>query len=301
MVTRADIDVKGFPFDRLHGVTLIQFVDTTTVPADDSAHEAAIQAGVITRDIDDLAELKQAARLTRAVTGGTHTVGVELLQTLAHSGSYVAGAWRGASMVGCSFGLLAEENGAIHLRSQLVGVSRGEQGAGVGLALKLHQRAWAVSRGIHEIIWVYDPLARRDAWFNLAKLRARATAYYPNFLGPLTDEVNNGDESDRCLVRWRLDEPYALHQPSRQPPADTSVALISSATHSPIVHDLPMDGKQLMCQIPEDVVAWRRRDPGLAREWRMALRNTMGRAIAAGYSATSMTRDGWYLLERTPL
>jgi predicted GNAT superfamily acetyltransferase len=53
-----------------------------------------------------------------------------------------------------------------------------------------------------------------------------------------------------------------------------------------------------MCQIPEDVLAWRRRDPGLAREWRSALRHTMGRAITAGYAATSMTRDGWYLVER---
>ncbi|HWE55966.1 MAG TPA: hypothetical protein VG435_10655 [Acidimicrobiales bacterium] len=280
---------------------MIQFVETDFSSVDDSALEAATRSGLVTRDLRGLDELQEAVRLVRSVNGGSLLAPVDLLQTLSQSGNYVGGAWRGASLVGAAFGFLGNERGAVYLRSHLISVGRGDQGAGVGLALKLHQRAWALSRGIHEITWTYDPLARRNAWFNLAKLRARATAYYPNFHGPMTDEVNNGDESDRCLVRWDLDQPFSLGQPHRNPPADTSVALISSAAHTPIVHDRPMDGRRIMCQIPEDVVAWRRRDPGLARDWRVALRHTMGSAIAAGYSATSMTRDGWYLLERAAL
>jgi predicted GNAT superfamily acetyltransferase len=140
---------------------------------------------------------------------------------------------------------------------------------------------------------------RKNAWFNLAKLHARATEYHPNLYGVMIDELNGGDETDRCLVRWRLDRPFVAGLPGPVPPANAAVALISSATHSPIVHRIPLDGdRMLMCQVPDDVVAWRRRDPGLAREWRLALRHTMGKAMAAGYSATGMTRDGWYLLEK---
>lgn len=278
---------------------MIHFPETRLASSDDAAHEAATRSGVVTRDLSGVDELRQLDGLMRAVWGGTQVaLPIELLQTLVHSGNYVAGAWRGASLSGAAVAFLADRRGAIELHSHLVAVTRADQGSGVGLALKLHQRAWALSRGITDITWTYDPLMRRNAWFNLAKLHAEATAYYPNFHGVLLDEINGSDESDRVLVRWRLDQPFSLSAPPRTPPADSSVALISSATHSPIVHDRPMDGRRLMCQIPEDVLNRRRRDPGLAREWRMALRHTMGRAIASGYSATSMTKDGWYLLER---
>lgn len=277
---------------------MINFAETSLIPTDDSAQEAATRAGVVTRELRGLEELKQVDGIFRSASGRAQSVPVNLLQGMAQSGNYVAGAWRGASLVGAAVALLGDRDGSVVLHSHLVAVSRGDQGSGVGLALKLHQRAWSLSRGIREVTWTYDPLMRRNAWFNLAKLRAPAVAYHPNFHGVVADEVNGSDETDRCLVRWRLDQPFSLGAPLRTPPADTSVALIASSTHTPIVHDRPMDGRRLMCQIPEDVVAWRRRDPGLAREWRMALRHTMGRAISRGYAATSMTRDGWYLLEK---
>lgn len=277
---------------------MINFADTTFLPTDDAAQDAAVRAGVVTRDLHRLEDLERVSEVFRGVCLPTQDLAVNLLQGLAHSGNYVAGAWRGASLVGGAVGFLAERAGSVVLRSHLVAVSRSDQGSGVGAALKLHQRAWARSRGIVEIDWIYDPLVRPTAWFNLAKLRARVVAYHPNYHGAVSKEADGADETDRCLVRWRLDHPFVLNTPPRTPPADTAVALISSSTHTPIVHDRPLDGRRLMCQIPEDVVAWRRRDPGLAREWRMALRHTMGRAVSSGYRATSFTRDGWYLLEK---
>ena len=43
------------------------------------------------------------------------------------------------------------------LHSHIAGVIRGPW-RNVGFALKLHQRAWALRRGIAEIAWTYDPL-----------------------------------------------------------------------------------------------------------------------------------------------
>ena len=50
--------------------------------------------------------------------------------------------------------------------------------------------------------------------------------------------------------------------------------------------------------VPEDIVELRRRDAPLARTWRLALRDAIAAARADGYSATAMTRDGRYVLER---
>ena len=77
----------------------------------------------------------------------------------------------------------------------------------VGYALKLHQRAWALQRGIATITWTFDPLVRRNAYFNLAKLGVRATRYLPNFYGAMQDPINAGDDTDRLLVDWDLASP----------------------------------------------------------------------------------------------
>ena len=49
-------------------------------------------------------------------------------------------------------------------------------------------------------------------------------------------------------------------------------------------------------QVPDDIVALRRRAPELARAWRQAVRAVLGDAMSAGYRITSVTRDGWYVL-----
>jgi predicted GNAT superfamily acetyltransferase len=66
----------------------------------------------------------------------------------------------------------------------------------------------------------------------------------------------------------------------------------------PVVHDT--DGNaRLCCQVPEDIVALRRKDGPLARQWRFALRATLGTAVREeGFTATGMSRSGWYVLER---
>ena len=67
----------------------------------------------------------------------------------------------------------------------------------VGFALKVHQRAWALARGVPAIVWTFDPLVARNAWFNLAKLAALPAAYLEDFYGPMTDAINAGMASDR--------------------------------------------------------------------------------------------------------
>ena len=79
-------------------------------------------------------------------------------------------------------------------------------GRHVGFALKLHQRAWCLDRGITLLEWTYDPLVARNAYFNLGKLGARVAEYLPDFYGVMGDGINRYDESDRILVHWSLED-----------------------------------------------------------------------------------------------
>ena len=73
-------------------------------------------------------------------------------------------------------------------------------GRSVGFALKVHQRAWALQHDATEIAWTYDPLIRRNAYFNLVKLGAWPAEYLPNFYGGMHDQINGGGDTDRVLV-----------------------------------------------------------------------------------------------------
>ena len=55
--------------------------------------------------------------------------------------------------------------------------------------------------------WTFDPLVRANARFNLVKLGAVAVAYLTDFYGEMQDGINAGDRSDRCAVKWELDDP----------------------------------------------------------------------------------------------
>jgi predicted GNAT superfamily acetyltransferase len=266
------------------------------------ADPASSSARVDVRNLQDLDELGRVDHLFGEIwgaAGGQVAMPVNLLQAVNHAGGYVAGAWQDGRMVGAAVGFLGRREGVMHLHSHVAGVARDAQGRGVGTALKLHQRDWARSAGIGRITWTYDPLVRRNGWFNLTKLGARAVAYYPNFYGSMVDRLNGSDETDRCLVHWELDTGPGVIPPAQ----DEAVRLLDqSADQRPTVVDpgasWSSEAVVLVCRVPTDIVSMRANDPGLAREWRLALRQTMGRAMRSGYTATAMTPDGWYILER---
>ena len=133
---------------------------------------------------------------------------VELLRAFAKAGNYVGGAFEGGRLVGACVGFFHAPPG--RPARHVAGVAPGLNGRHVGFALKLHQRAWALLRGVSEIAWTFDPLVSRNAYFNLVKLGARPAEYLPNFYGTMLDSINGDDDSDRLLVRWRLRSPHVV-------------------------------------------------------------------------------------------
>lgn len=274
-----------------------------------AAERAAARAGVEVLELREVDDLKRAARLFADIwaTGEDRPpVSADLMRAMSHTGNYVAGARLDGELVGASMGFLAFEGGSVKLHSHITGISRSAQGRSIGAALKQHQRHWALAREIDTITWTFDPLVRRNAWFNLVKLGASITAYHPHFYGAMEDGLNAGDESDRCLVEWRLDSDDAVRAATGTLVDLESTTLVAGgATFALRTDDRghpEVDGQASgtrLCWVPDDIVEIRFRQPGVALAWRRALRSAFTDALAAGLTATSMTRDGCYVLERS--
>jgi predicted GNAT superfamily acetyltransferase len=249
------------------------------------------------RELTTPGELLGASELLAEIWRPTDPMPYDMLQVTRHIGGYVAGAFDGDTMVGACAAFPTADGG---LHSHITGVTA--RGRGAGFAIKAHQRAWALARGITAISWTFDPLTRRNAYFNLVKLAARAAGYLENFYGDMPDELNMGDPSDRLLVVWPLDSPEVAAAvagtPATRPEPgdDTAIALREDAAGHPEPHEAG-SAANVAVATPADVSALRTREPEVARAWRQAQRTALGGALAAGYRVTGFTRTGYYLLE----
>lgn len=228
--------------------------------------------GLEIRTLDSAAEMTAIVTVFQQVWGSvTPIVGVELLRAIEHAGGYVAGAFESGNIVGASFGFLARHRGDEALHSHVTGILPGVQHSGVGRAMKSHQRAWAAERGIPWITWTFDPLVRRNAWFNIEVLGAHVSEYLVDFYGPISDTINAQDETDRLVVAWPTDDTV----PRPTPPAGATVVEVPT---------------------PDDVIVLRRTDPAEALRWRHTVRDTLVPLLAGGGSVTGFTRAGAYLV-----
>ncbi|MEV5571877.1 GNAT family N-acetyltransferase [Spirillospora sp. NPDC052269] len=265
-----------------------------------AADRAAHAAGVQVRELTELGDLAEASALIDRVwrpPAGSTLITPELIRVIEHTGGYVVGAYEGGRMVGTCVGLLATEG----LHSHVAGVEGPVRGRSAGHALKLHQRAWALRRGITTVSWTFDPLIARNAYFNLAKLGAVPVEYLTDFYGAMQDEVNGGDETDRVLVHWDLASPRAAAACEGRPHVVDAgprpvVGLDAKPDGRPAAGRL--DGATVLVRIPSDMEAMRTSAPAVAREWRRAVRDTLGGLMAEGAAVTGFARDGWYVVER---
>ena len=187
--------------------------------------------------------------ITWSMDAGTE-ITPNLLQAMVHSGSYLSGAFIDNKIVGAAFAFPAT-NGGLHLHSHMTAVLPEFRDKGVGYALKIDQWSWAKKKNYSHISWTFDPLVRRNAKLNIAKLGVDISAYHPNFYGDMPDALNAGDESDRLMVSWStdIDEPKAREL---------------------ITHPEPDD---ILIKIPEDIVAIRSKNQNESMKWRRQVRD----------------------------
>ncbi|MGV9246637.1 chorismate synthase [Streptomyces sp. NPDC003710] len=280
------------------------------------ADAAARGAGVHLRTVDDVAGLAAVADFFSDVwrtPRSTPPYPAEVLHSLVHAGGAVHAAFAGDRLAGASVAVFGRPADACAY-SLVAAADRG-----LGYAVKQAQRAWLLERGARTLRWTFDPLVGRNARFNLVKLGATGSEYLVDFYGPMTDGVNDGDESDRLTVTWDLAAPREPDETADRTaaPVTAPAALDPSPTPgfaraggppqaggTPVAPDggplalRSPDGRRVWCRVPDDIVALRAADPALALSWRHAVREVFVAAFAEGCTATGMSRDGWYTLTR---
>lgn len=292
---------------------------STVQEARAQAQAAATAASVTIGELTEPEEHDAAADvITRiwSVEPGQSLMPSGLMRVMAYEGCYVAGVFDDEAdgrLIGAAVGFLASdgEGHGIHLHSHIAGVLPETKGRNAGFALKLHQRAWALSHGIDRITWTFDPLVRGNAYFNMVKLGAQASRYLADFYGTaMTDGVNAGQGSDRLLMTWALESPRVVaaasgkrvEEPDVRLLLDAGRALLSGAgedsesTPSPAASPLDTSGP-LLCATPAAIQTLRHEAPEQARRWRFAVRGALTEAVASGYRIAGFTRSGWYLLD----
>ena len=228
-------------------------------------------AGVELRELKDLAEVDALSQLFGEIwgTSAASLIPKDLLRAMAKAGSYVTGAYADGRLVGGCVGF-HEQPDARTIHSHIAGVLPEYAGKSIGYALKMHQRSWALERGITAIEWTYDPLIARNAYFNIVKLGARPAEYLTNFYGSMNDAINGTDDSDRILLRWNIAEPLDV-----TPPSDAAARIA----------------------VPEDVETLRATDPDAARIWRTRLREQLAPRMAEGWRVVGFDRTDGYIVE----
>ncbi|MCW2932574.1 MAG: hypothetical protein JWM19_3536 [Actinomycetia bacterium] len=285
--------------------------------ADNAAREAAARAGVRIRELAELPDLAAACALFDQIwqpgPGGQSPLHAELLRALTKAGNYASGAYDAASgdLIGACMGFFGPPTEA-SLHSHIAGVLPAALRRAVGFALKVHQRAWCLHRGVRTMHWTFDPLIRRNAYFNLVKLRARPAEYLPNFYGAMNDSINGSAETDRMLVHWDLLSDAAVAACAGRPgPASAAterargavVALGREADGWPSAspfgmwgaEGLPAASRTVLVAVPPDIEGMRWTDPRCAAAWRTALRAALAPLMGRGATVPGFDRDGWYV------
>ena len=203
------------------------------------------------RNLDSLSDqflARNVFDLIWAMDSGTE-ITPNLLQAMIHSGSYLSGAFIDNKIVGAAFAFPATNDG-LHIHSHMTAVLPEFRDKGVGYALKIDQWGWAKKNSYSHLSWTFDPLVRRNAKLNIAKLGVDISAYHPNFYGEMPDALNAGDESDRLMVSWRTeaDRPKARE-------------LITNP-----------ETRDVLIEIPEDIVAIRSKNQSESMKWRRQVR-----------------------------
>ncbi|MGP3534272.1 hypothetical protein ACTU3I_05705 [Microbacterium sp. RD1] len=266
------------------------------------ASEAAYPSGVVIRTISSAAEAHQVSTLIGEIwpqPGGGSQIDANLARALAFAGNYVTLAWtEDASAIGTCVAFSSP--GAAHLHSHIAGVTAAHAGRGIGRAMKLHQRAWCLERGIRDIGWTFDPLISRNAHFNLVRLGASVSAYVPDFYGGMPDARNDGLRSDRLVLSWVLDRraPSAA-RPEAVPGTELISVVGNEPLRSPDATELLRAGDDASIRLPDDYETLRVEAPARAAQWRSLVTGLLSETVGAGHwRITTFRREAGYLLER---
>lgn len=159
--------------------------------------------------VDELAECVQLQRDVFALPE-VELSPVRHLIVTKNAGGFTLGAYQGERLAGFVLSVPAIMRGEPAFYSHMTGVRAEFQSLGIGAKLKWAQRTRALTEGVKNIKWTFEPVKARNAYFNLEKLGAIVAEYEVNFYGvdyTTAPGQEIGLASDRLFAEWHLESP----------------------------------------------------------------------------------------------
>jgi predicted GNAT superfamily acetyltransferase len=250
----------------------------------DSTRMERMEQGVELTAVAAPEQCEQLARVLADVWGlyeSSAVASADTLVAMARSGCYVTGVLVDGRMIGGGFGwphhVGTPSGGEWRLHSHVIGFLDGFRALGLGARIKQHQREFVRASGMDAVEWTYDPLHAANARFNLAKLGARVLSFHHDYYGTLDDE------------------PAAQAEPVVDVPPRQRILAVGT-DGSPVVSTT--GAMVVYAELPVNIVNIRKRDPGLATEWRDAFAITVGREVSAGARVVGIGPELAYEIRR---
>jgi predicted GNAT superfamily acetyltransferase len=272
---------------------------------------------IVVRDLKGYDEFRQFKAVEKEVWGMADEDSIPLTLAIAckAAGNIFVGAFDKDKLVGFAFGFLGREHGQTMIHSHMLAVLDPYRHLDLGSRLKQAQRERALTMGVHEMTWTFDPLQSRNAHFNFAKLGVVSDTYKVDFYGPETSSILHRNSTDRLWVRWVLNSRRVRDRlAGKNARTETLDALRLLAPlirfngdGRPVRADLAdsLSRQRVSIEIPGEILEVERADMGLAREWREATRWAFREAVKAGFFVAEFCRSirgqqgpGAYLLQK---
>ena len=279
---------------------------------------SARNSEVTIRELNSVEDLRQALQLEQEVwqLQPADVTPVTTAVATRAAGAFWLGAFDGHSLVGIAYAFPSLHDGYVGLHSHLLAVKDSHQSLGIGYRLKVAQRERALSLGVGEISWTFDPLRSRNAHLNFARLGVVSRKYIPDFYGPQTSSPLDVNSTDRLWVMWELG---SRRIEERLRGRDTRSEILDTLKHlEPLVRfngdgipvatdvSVAISRQRIAIEVPGDIDRMEQENLALAREWRVATRQAFVAALNANFVVKEFCRSirgkqgpGAYILERT--
>jgi len=251
------------------------------------------------RPLESEADFRACVRLQEEIWGEgfSERVPLAILGVSTRLGGVASGAFdaRG-EMVAFVFGLTGIEMGrAVHW-SDMLAVKPGYRDAGLGRALKLHQRELLLERGVRRMYWTFDPLESRNGRLNLSRLGGLGRQYAEDMYGGSDSPLHAGIGTDRLVVTWEMDSPRVVDRIAgvHRAPLLDELRDVPDAFPVSMEGEFPVPGEvlppdpgyfgegALLMAVPRDIQGLKARSMELAIAWRTATRAVLGPLLGSG-------------------
>ena len=261
------------------------------------------------RPLESDTDYRACVRLQEEIWGAgfSERVPLAILGVSQRLGGVASGAFNGeGEMVGFVFGLTGLEGGrAVHW-SDMLGVSPAYRGAGLGAALKEHQRELLLARGVRQMYWTFDPLESRNGRLNFGRLGATARQYAEDMYGRSDSPLHAGIGTDRLVITWEMDSSRVEDRLAgrERPPVLDELREVPDAFPVGMEGELPVPGAvappdpgeegvgAILVAVPRDIQGLKARSMELAIAWRTATRAVLSPLLASGRWAVTELLPG---------